>query len=436
MRFLLKLIFWLVILGIIAVLAIILVPAHRSRPIAQLPENYQSAEGRGQYMAIMADCAACHTGNSAQPFAGGKPIDSPFGKIYASNITPGKRYGIGNYSLEDFSAALRDGLRPDGSHLYPAMPYDSYRKLTDEDIVALYDYFMHNVQPVEQPVQKTALVFPFNQRWGIRLWNWLVLRPETGFTPPYNNAKLDRGAYIVEGPGHCGACHTPRDIIFRQKGFDASSPLYLTGSAVGGWSAPDLRGANSALAGWTDDDLKFYLTTGRNHYSSAAGPMNFAIRESLQYLKSEDIDAIVAYLQHIQTKAGPQQPVRDAGSTIAMLTKAEPSMPLGARLYLDNCGACHFVNGLGAPEVFPRLDGAAIVNAEDAAGLIYVILQGSRLPSTALRPEDLAMPGFAWRLSDEEVSELVNFLRTAWTNNAAPVTAEKVAKIRAQPYVD
>jgi len=435
MRFFFKLLFWLIILGLIAVLAIIFVPVRRSAPIAPAAEHGQPAAGRGAYLAVLADCAACHTADSSRPFGGGKPVASPFGNIYASNITTSRQFGIGNYSLEDFRAALRDGLRPDGSHLYPAMPYDSYRKLADEDIVALYQYFRHEVQPVDQPVQKTALIFPFNQRWGIRVWNWLVLGSDTGFASSYDRAQLDRGAYIVESLAHCGACHTPRDIMFRQKGLDPSSPAYLTGSAIGGWAAPDLRGAHSALAGWTAQDLKFYLTTGRNRYTAAAGPMNFAIRESLQYMKEVDIDAVVAYLQHIQL-AGASASAPPAVATAAMLARADPAMPLGARLYLDNCSACHFTNGLGAPEVFPRLDGAAIVNAPDAAGLVYVILQGSRLPSTALRPEDLAMPGFGWRLSDAEVAELVNFLRSAWSNKAAPITADKVTKLRASPYVD
>lgn len=431
MRSLLKIVFWLVVLGIIALLAIIFVPVQRSAPIAENAGGGQAAAGKGAYLAVLADCAACHTNNADEPMGGGKAVESPFGNIYASNISPSREYGIGDYSLEDFRAALRDGLRPDGSQLYPAMPYENYRKLTDEDIVALYQYFMHEVKPVDKPIPQTALIFPFNQRWGIRMWNWFALGQETGFQPRFNNAQLDRGAYIVESLAHCGACHTPRDIIFRQSGLDSSRPKFMTGGQVGDWFAPDLRGPDSAAAKWTADDLKMYLLTGRNRYTAAVGPMNEAVEHSLQYMQADDADAVVAYLQHIRRPGEPSKPELDPKSTIDMLSAANPDMPLGARLYLDNCGACHFVTGKGAAEVFPQLDGAPIINAKNPAGLINVILAGSRLPSTALRPEDLTMPGFAWRLNDEETAELVNFLRSSWTNNAPPVSAAAVAKVRA-----
>lgn len=382
MRFLLKLIFWPAVLGIIVMLAIILVPVRRSAPISQAAAIQKPEAGRGQYLALLADCGACHTADKNKPFGGGKPVASPFGNIYASNISPSRQYGIGNYTLEDFRAALRDGLRPNGSHLYPAMPYDSYRKLTDADIAALYNYFMNEVRPVEQQAPATALIFPFNQRWGVRIWNWFALSRDVGFAPRYNNGLLNRGAYIVESLGHCGACHTPRDILFRQKGYDPSNPHFLTGAVLDGWFAPDLRDANSAIGAWSAEDLKFYLTTGRNRFTAAAGPMNEAIEHSLQYMKPEDSDAVVAYLQSIKTDDGAAVK-RVMKPTAAMLTAADPSMPLGARLYLDNCAACHFVSGLGAPEVFPQLDGASIVNAKEPGGLIHVILAGSRLPSTA-----------------------------------------------------
>lgn len=435
MRSLLKMIFWLVVLGIIVLLAIIFVPAQRTPLTVSVPQGDAALAERGQYLAVLADCAACH-GAGVQAFAGGAPIASPFGKIYASNITPSKQYGIGNYSLDDFSAALRDGLRPGGGHLYPAMPYENYRFLTDEDIVALYAYFMQKVQPVERPVQQTSLVFPFNQRWGIRLWNWFALGRETGFSLRYQDSELNRGAYIVETLAHCGACHTPRDILFRQKGLNPSNLNFLTGAAIDGWHAPDLRSSASPMGEWTDDDLKFYLLTGRNRFTAAAGPMNEAIEHSLQYMNQADVNAVIAYLMYIKQAGAPALPVREAKLTTDMLTEAKPDMALGARLYLDNCAACHFVDGQGAAEIFPRLDGSSIVNAKEAGGLIRVILSGSRLPSTRLRPEDLAMPGFGWRLDNGEVAELVNFLRSGWTNNAAPINSADVAKIRARSDIE
>lgn len=435
MRLFVKLVFWLAVFAMIALLAVIFVPIKRSAPVADLPEGYQPPEGRGRYLAQMADCAACHTAPGGAPYAGGRVVQSPFGAIYAANITPAKA-GIAGWSLEDFRAALRDGLRPDSTHLYPAMLYENYRKITDEDIVALYDYFMNDVPPVEVKVRKTELVFPFNQRWSIRMWNWFALRGGPGFQPRYEDATINRGAYLVESLAHCGACHTPRDLLFRQSGLDGGHPQFLTGGTVDGWYSPDLRGPDSSLARWSSEDLKLYLMTGRNRYSAAVGPMNLAVKDSFRYAKPDDIDAIVAYLQKIRVAGSPSKPVRSPDATTALLTQADPDMPLGARLYLDNCNACHLVNGKGAPEVFPELDGSKLVNAADPSGLIHVILEGSRLPSTPIRPADLAMPGFGWRLDDNEVVELVNFLRSSWTNDAPPVTAAQVMKVRAYPSAD
>lgn len=435
MYYFLRIIFGLIALCIISLLAVIVVPVKRSGPATVLPLRYKPTEEQGRYVALLADCAACHTAPGGEPYAGGREIVSPFGIIYASNITAGKN-GIAGWSLDDFRAALQDGVRPDGTLLYPAMPYESYRKIREEDIVALYTYFMNGVRPVDIKVRKTDLVFPFNQRWGIRVWNWFTISASPGFKPRYDDAKLDRGAYLVESLAHCGACHTPRNIIFRQSGTDAGHGEFLRGQTIDGWYSPDLRGPNSSLARWNSDDLRFYLMNGRNYYTAAVGPMMQVVKDSLRYAVPEDIDAIVAYLEKIKIPGPPSPPVRNPDITTALLTKADPGMPLGARLYLDNCVACHLVNGKGAAEIFPELDGAMLVNAKDASGLIHVILEGSRLPSTQMRPADLAMPGFGWRLNDAEVAELVNFLRAGWTNEAPPVMADDVARVRAKPFAD
>ncbi|AQS42411.1 MAG: Cytochrome C oxidase, cbb3-type, subunit III [Candidatus Tokpelaia hoelldobleri] len=449
LRFLLKLFVFLLVIIAIAVLAIIFVPIKRSGPTSQLPENYRVAEGQGEYVARMADCAACHTAPNGAAYAGGREVASPFGTIYASNITPAQN-GIAGWTLDDFRAALQDGVRPDGMLLYPAMPYENYRKLREEDIVALYDYFMHDVQPVDEAVKKTGLTFPFNQRWGIRLWNWFATSRQAGYEPRYNDTSLDRGAYLVESLAHCGACHTPRNLIFRQKGLDATSTDFLTGSTLNGWYAPDLRGENSAVATWGKEELRSYLTTGRNSQSAVIGPMRLVVGESLQYAKNEDMEAILAYLTHIAAKKPPvaapnaaapqkqQTQIPALAPTTALLSRATPTnMPLGARIYLDNCNACHMVDGKGAAGIFPALDGARLVTADDPSGLIEIILGGARMPSTEHRPADIAMPAFGWRLSDAEVAELVNFLRSSWGNTtASSVSAGAVAKIRANPLKD
>lgn len=434
MKTLLKIIGVLIVLGIAAAVAIAFAPTHGTPPQQQVAADFKPAAGQGEYAMRLGDCAACHTVEGGKPFAGGRPIASPFGTIWSSNITPDPETGIGNYTLDDFRAALYDGIRKDGAHLYPAMPYDNFRKMSEEDVRALYSYFMKEVEPVSGHAPKTRLAFPFDQRWGIRVWNWAALSGP-GFQPRYNDPVLDRGAYIVEGPGHCGACHTPRNLVFSQEGVDAEKTTFLAGGEIGGWSAPSLHGPKSAPRVWSAADLTSYLASGRNTHAAVAGEMTLVIEDSLQYMTDQDLDAVVAYLRHINGATDNPPPAtndEDNSKTVALLSSADPSIGLGPRLYLDNCNACHFVNGKGAADIFPSLDGNSIVTADQTAGLIDVILHGARMPSTKTHPARLAMPGFGERLSNGEVAVLATFLRSAWSNTAGPVSSETVAKKRGQ----
>jgi alcohol dehydrogenase (quinone), cytochrome c subunit len=423
----------LLLVGIVILLALIFVPLQRTAPLANLPANYEPPEGAGEQVAIAADCMACHTSPGGKPYAGGRAIDSPLGPIYASNITPDKKTGIGNYTLDDFRAALYDGVRKDGAHLYPAMPYPSYRKMTEEDVRALYAYTMNQVAPVESTTAGTNLTFPFNQRWGIRLWDWATL-PPAGFKPYMGDAKLDRGAYLVEALAHCGSCHTPRnELTFAEEGYDSRSAEFLTGASFGGWPALDLRAKDSAAQRWSAGELVSLLASGRNETAGVSGEMALAVEHSLQYLPKSDIEAIVAYLKAIRqerAESDASAPRRSPAATIQTLVSASPQLELGALLYLDNCNACHFADGKGAKNVFPRLDGNALVTAMEPVGLVSVILNGDAAPSTISRPERLAMPDFGWRLKDEEVAALATFVRKSWSNDAPPVTAAEVTKLR------
>ncbi|MBF9000642.1 MULTISPECIES: cytochrome c [Vibrio] len=394
------------------------------------PDNQQI--NQGEYIARASDCVACHTAEGGKNFAGGLAIESPFGKIYSTNITPSKTHGIGNYSYAQFEQALRHGVRADGSHLYPAMPYPDYAKLKDDDVKALYAYFMHGVDPVDEDAPKTDLSFPFNQRWGIRFWNWVA----ADASPYQNDAKqseaYNRGAYLVQGPGHCGSCHTPRGLVFQEKGYDHKGGDFLSGGMIGIWHAPDLRaGKGGALEHWSKEDIAEYLATGRNVHSAVAGEMTSVVEHSLSYLNDSDLDAIATYLKTLPgdgtTKAIS---TNEDNATTAKLVSGKYPVNSGERLYVDNCSACHFSNAKGAPRVFPALDGNSLVNAQDPSGLIHVILAGSTLPSTPKAPEALAMPGFGWRLSDEEVAKLATFLRSGWHNKAPSVSADDVATIR------
>jgi alcohol dehydrogenase (quinone), cytochrome c subunit len=381
---------------------------------------------RGGYLARAGDCMACHSVTGGKPFAGGLAIESGIGAIYSTNITPSKRSGIGNYTEAQFSDALRKGIRADGMHLYPAMPYPSYAKITDADIHALYVYFMKGVAPSDEPAPVTKLIFPFNLRWGMSLWNWAFTTNQPFLAPDDASAQVRRGAYLVEGLGHCGSCHTPRGIAMNEKAFDGSDAGFLSGGSLNGWSVPSLRG----MPKWTRQDIVDYLQTGRNSKAAVAGEMTSVVANSTSYLSDDDLDAIAAYLQTLSARPASSAATPPASDTAARLTAAT-HLTLGERLYLDNCSACHAVSGGGAPRVFPRLDGAGVVNAASPDGLIHVILAGAKTPSTAKAPSVLPMPGFADRLSDDEVAELATFVRGGWSNHAAAVDSSEVLKVRA-----
>jgi mono/diheme cytochrome c family protein len=436
MRFLTRLAVILVLLGVagaVALAAIIFWPARRTPPVTTLPADWKPAPGAGEAVARAADCIACHTTPGGAPYAGGFRIDSPFGAIYSSNITPDRETGIGGYTLDEFRAALYDGVRQDGRRLYPAMPYVNYRKLSEEDVRALYDYFMNGVKPVSHTPKRTELAFPFNQRWGLRLWQSVAL-PRAGFTPHRGDATLDRGAYLVEALGHCGACHSPRNALFMESGLDANDPDFLSGGQLGDWPIPDLRAADMPTQTWPASELAAFLRTGRNAETGAAGEMSLTIGHSLQYLPQADLDALIAYLRAIrQDRAAPAVAARrrEPQPTARKLTAAV-DLTLGERLYLDNCNACHFADGRGARATFPALDGNPLVTAASPGGIISMILGGASMPSTRERPLALVMPGFAWRLNDDEVAALATFVRQGWSNAASAVTVADVAPVRAR----
>ncbi|MFF7708910.1 c-type cytochrome [Pseudomonas sp. NPDC007930] len=387
---------------------------------------------QGEYLARAGDCVACHTAPGGKPFAGGLGIESPIGTIYSTNITPDARTGIGGWSYGEFERAVRRGIGHDGNALYPAMPFPSYAKVSTADTEALYAYFMQGVAPVQQANQANGIPWPLSLRWPLAYWRSLFApSPET--TPAPNaassDARIARGAYLVQSLGHCGSCHTPRALTMQERGLDDSAPAYLTGAELNGWAVPALRGVKH----WSEDDLVAYLAGGRNSSAAVAGEMKDVVANSTSHLSEPDLRAIAAYLQSLPAGAPrvyQPQAARSEATTQALT--AATQLSLGQRLYLDNCGACHFVTGQGAPRVFPRLDGASLVNAENPAGLIHVILAGAQTPSTEQAPSVLPMPGFAGRMDDAEVAELATFLRQGWSNQAPAVNASQVKAVRAE----
>ncbi|NIF22568.1 c-type cytochrome [Candidatus Pantoea multigeneris] len=381
---------------------------------------------QGEYLSRLGDCMACHSVAGKPAYAGGLAIESNLGTIYSTNITPDKQHGIGNYTEQQFSDAVRKGVLPDGSRLYPAMPYPDYAKISDEDMHALYVYFMQGVQPSAEQPPETSLSFPFSQRWGMRFWNW-AFADNKPFQPIGGaSEQVNRGAYIVESLGHCGSCHTPRGFGMNEKALDSSDSQFLAGGSLNNWDVPSLRG----LPRWSEAEIVDYLQSGRNDKASVGGEMKSVIEHSSSHMTDADLQAIAAYLKFLGGNPPLQAYNQQAQqATEAKLTAAK-NLTEGERLYLDNCGACHYVTGKGAPRAFPELDQATIVNAKDPTGLIHTILVGAQQPSTAKTPSTLAMPGFGARLSDDEVAKLATFVRQGWSNTASAVTADQVAEVR------
>jgi alcohol dehydrogenase (quinone), cytochrome c subunit len=434
--------FSLAVIVFLGVLAYALMPTH-TRPIASnhpptsdaVSSDAASVE-RGRYLAVAADCTACHTAPDGKPFAGGLALDSPLGAIYSTNITPDKDSGIGNFTLDDFDRAVRHGIDDEGVTLYPAMPYPSYALMSDQDIAALYDYFMHAVAPASSTEHANGIPWPLSIRWPLAVWRKLFApSPEapTFNASRYSDPVVARGAYLVEGPGHCGTCHTPRAITLQEKALNDSSDMFLAGGQrIGGWTAVNLRGnAADGLGNWSNHDIVATLRTARNPQQAVIGaPMRDVVVHSTQYLSDTDLEAIAAYLKTLTAVSGDRSQFAANPATAAALAAGHEA-GRGAELYDDNCAACHRTDGKGSVNALPKIAGNSTVLADDPNSLISVVLAGSSLPGTLQAPSALGMPGFGWRLSNEEVAQLLTFIRTSWGNQASPVSARDVGRVRA-----
>ncbi|WP_312440659.1 cytochrome c [Janthinobacterium sp.] len=416
------------------------------RPAAPAPAaNGQDARlERGRYLAIAADCMACHTAASGKPYAGGYAIDSPLGTIYATNITPSKKGGIGHYTEAEFARALRQGVRADGSHLYPAMPYTSYALLTDADVGDLYHYFMHAVQPVDEPARQTKLPFPFNIRLSMMGWNALFLDNKRFVPDAGKSAQINRGAYLSEGLAHCSACHTPRNMLMAEVGSQK-----LAGADLGSWHAPNITSDKiSGIGGWTDVEIAAYLKTGHvEGKGQAAGGMAEAIQNSLQFLHDDDVAAIVAYLRTVPPvrAAGQQKAAFSHGSAISeeaglrgMASATERhSLNSGAVLFSGYCASCHSASGAGSTgQAYPALFHNTATGAETPANLVSAILFGvERKIGKEGAEVEAFMPRFDQRsyvqsLTDEQIASIANYVLKQYGNPAVSVTPAYVAQAR------
>lgn len=387
---------------------------------------------QGEYLARAGDCVACHTAKGGKPFAGGLPMETPIGVIYSTNITPDKT-GLGDYSFEDFDKAVRHGVAKSGSTLYPAMPYPSYARVSESDMQALYAYFMKGVEPVAQANKDSDIPWPLSMRWPLTAWRWMFAPAVEDYQAAAGaDPVISRGAYLVEGLGHCGACHTPRALTMQEKALSAQDgSAFLSGSApLEGWIAKSLRGDHKdGLGSWSEEQLVQFLKTGRSDRSAVFGGMSDVVVHSMQYLSQDDLTAIARYLKSLPAVDPKDQPHQYDKQVAQALWKGDDRQR-GASVYIDNCAACHRTDGHGYTRVFPALAGNPVLQTADATSLINIVLNGGTLPATHSAPSTFTMPAFAWRLSDQEVADVVSFIRGSWGNQGGPVKASDVADLR------
>ena len=398
---------------------------------------------RGAYIATASDCSACHTAPGGKPFAGGLGIVSPVGTIFSTNITPSATAGIGQYTEEQFARAVRAGVRADGANLYPAMPYTSYKVLTDADIQDLYAYFQHGVAPVDTVPTRTALPFPMNIRLSMMAWNLLFLGSGHSEADAAQSPEWNRGKYLVDGAAHCSTCHTPRGFLMQEL-----SGHYLGGAQVGQWYAPNITSDNtSGIGSWSKDELARYLATGSlPGKAQAAGSMGEAVEHSFSQLTPDDILAISTYIKTVA-------PLRDASdeqsrfgygkpfSQLASLRGANPirldtdEQASGAVLFYGNCASCHQASGQGSKDTYyPSLFHNSVTGAANHSNLIATILNGVNRTT----PKGQAfMPGFGGKandinaLNDAQVATLANYVIENYGRAGAAVTPADVAQVRA-----
>lgn len=377
-----------------------------------------AAAARGRYLALLGDCAGCHTGPKKPAFTGGLAFNTPFGTIYSTNITPDRATGIGAWTADDFYRALHDGVAPGGRHLYPALPYLYFTRISRAESDDLFAY-LQTVKPVRRAPTPNRLMFPFNLRFGMIFWNWLYLDRTPPRIPAKASPQWRRGEYLVNGLGHCAACHTPKDALFGDE-----RSMALSGGLVDNWFASDItNGGLDGLGKWTQADVQTFLKTGHNRLTTVAGSMKEKITASISQMHPHDIAAIATYLK---STTSPQPPPQGA--------PRPEDMARGRGIYGAYCASCHAGNGAPAPGTakaggYPSLAGNTLVLSRDATTLLRIILTGGAAPAAPGQPPTRPMPAFA-KLDDGQVADVTNYIRNSWGNAASPVSATAVHNLR------
>jgi len=375
---------------------------------------------RGAYLARAGNCMLCHTERGGAPFAGGRPADTPFGTVYSTNITPDADTGIGRWSAAHFRRALHEGRSRDGRLLYPVFPYTHTSKVTDADADALFEY-LRSLPPVSQPNRAHRLRWPYGTQAALAVWRALYFRPAPFAPDPARSAEWNRGAYLVQGLGHCSACHSARTALG-----GISDVMDLSGGLIPmqNWYAPSLAStAEAGVAGWPLAEIERLLATGVSERGTVLGPMAEVVLNSTQHLEPGDIRAMAVYLQGLPpapSDSNPLEPPRAAGAVLDR----------GGRLYEQHCAACHGAKGEGVRNAYPALAGNRAVTMPVTANLVQVVLHGGYPPATRGNPRPFGMPPFATVLPDADVAAVLSYVRSAWGHRAAPVTELAVAQQR------
>jgi len=388
----------------------------------------------GEYVARLGNCVACHSIPEGEPLAGGLKMNVPMlGNIYTTNITPDAATGIGDYSFEDFDRAMRFGVKKDGSRMYPAMPYPSYAKMSEQDMRALYDFIMNDVAPVNAPNQPSDIPgWKDMARMGMGIWNLLTMDDDPYAADSSQSDDWNRGAYIVQGLGHCGACHTPRGLLMQEKGLDEGDSAFLSGAPLDHWSASSLNGdVNSGLGRWSEDDIAEFLGSGHNRFGTAFGTMVEVLNNSTQHMSEADLRGMAVYLKSLP-------PVAEVNATQWSYSNSDTEALLGldfsesgSQIYYEYCSNCHGTNGMGYYPYQPPLAGNPVIMDPDPSSLINLTLNGSLRVIADQGPDVNDMPYFRQLLSDDEIAEVITYVRSAWGHNASGVSTAQVSEVRA-----
>ena len=416
---------WLLVAGVIVVLLVALVAWLNVRgeaPVSRDPGAQGPADPatllRGAYLARAGNCMGCHTAVGGGEFAGGLGVDTPFGTVFAPNITPDGKTGIGNWSASEFWRAMHHGRSRDGRLLYPAFPYPSYTKLTRADSDALYAY-LRSIKPVQQANKAHQLPFPYNTQAALAVWRAMFFQAGAFEAQPRKGAAWNRGKYLVDALAHCAACHSGRNFL----GGTSVNAEFAGGLMPDqAWYAPSLAAPGEAgVQHWPREQVVQLLKSGVSAHAAVSGPMADVVYTSTQYLSDQDLAAMAEYLAAIPVREPEREEVARAPDDV---------MARGSRLYEQQCAACHGDKGQGVPSMYPALAGNRAVLLGAPNNLVQIIRKGGFAPGTGGNPQPFGMPPFGQDLDANDIAAVTTFIRQSWGNTAPAVSSFDVLRVK------